>query len=79
MRGTKGSEYDGGHRVPCFIRWPAGGLGGGRDVNRLTAHIDLLPTLIELCGLPEPAGVTFDGPAWRRCSAMLMKTRSKQV
>ncbi len=28
MRGNKGSEYDGGHRVPCFIRWPAGGLGG---------------------------------------------------
>ncbi len=61
MRGTKGSEYDGGHRVPCFIRWPAGGLGGGRDVTRLTAHIDLLPTLIELCGLSKPAAVTFDG------------------
>jgi arylsulfatase A-like enzyme len=61
MRGTKGSEYEGGHRVPCFIRWPAGGLGGGRDVSRLTSHIDLLPTLIELCGLPRPAGVTFDG------------------
>ncbi|HSW00641.1 MAG TPA: sulfatase-like hydrolase/transferase [Sedimentisphaerales bacterium] len=61
MRGTKGSEYDGGHRVPCFIRWPAGGLDGGRDVSRLTSHIDLLPTLIELCGLPGPTGVTFDG------------------
>jgi len=61
MRGTKGSEYDGGHRVPCFVRWPAGGLVGGRDVTRLTAHIDLLPTLIEMCGLPKPPGVTFDG------------------
>ncbi len=61
MRGTKGSEYDGGHRVPCFIRWPAGGLGGGVDVKRLAAHIDLLPTLIELCGLKAPAGVAFDG------------------
>ncbi len=61
MRGTKGSEYDGGHRVPCFVRWPAGGLGGGRDVGRLTAHIDLLPTLIEMCGLSQPAGVKFDG------------------
>lgn len=61
MRGTKGSEYDGGHRVPCFIRWPAGRLDGGRDVSRLTSHIDLLPTLIELCGLPSPTGVTFDG------------------
>lgn len=61
MRGAKGSEYDGGHRVPCFLRWPAGGLGGGKDVRRLTAHIDLLPTLIQLCGLPQPAGVKFDG------------------
>ena len=61
MRGTKGSEYEGGHRVPCFVRWPGGALGGGRNVNRLTAHVDLLPTLIDLCGLPGPAQVTFDG------------------
>ena len=61
MRGTKGSQYDGGHRVPCFVRWPAGGLDGGRDVGRLAAHVDLLPTLIELCGLPKPAGFKFDG------------------
>lgn len=54
MRGHKGSEYDGGHRVPCFLHWPAGGLTGGRDVPQLTAHIDLLPTLADLCGLPLP-------------------------
>ena len=61
IRGTKGSEYDGGHRVPCFIRWPGGGIGGGRDVDQLTAHIDVLPTLIGLCGLAKPRGVKFDG------------------
>jgi len=61
MRGTKGSQYDGGHRVPCFVRWPAGGLGGGKDVTRLTAHIDLLPTLIAACGLATPVGARFDG------------------
>jgi len=61
MRGNKGSEYDGGHRVPCFIRWPDAGIGGGVDVGRLTAHIDILPTLIALCGLKRPAGVKFDG------------------
>jgi len=61
MRGGKGSEYDGGHRVPCFIRWPKGELGGGRDIGRLTAHIDLLPTLIELCELKKPGPVKFDG------------------
>ena len=55
MRGAKGSEYDGGHRVPLFLHWPAGGLTGGRDVDRLTAHIDVLPTLLSLCGLPSAA------------------------
>jgi hypothetical protein len=61
MRGKKVSPYDGGHRVPCFIRWPAGGLNRSRDIDRLTAHIDLLPTLIEMCGLKIPDGVAFDG------------------
>ena len=61
MRERKGSVYDGGHRVPCFVRWPGGGLGGGREISRLTAHIDLLPTLIELCGLQKPGDVKFDG------------------
>jgi arylsulfatase A-like enzyme len=61
MRGAKGSNYEGGHRVPCFIRWPEEGLKGGRDIGELTAHVDLLPTLIELCGLETPKGATFDG------------------
>ncbi|UCG49733.1 MAG: sulfatase-like hydrolase/transferase, partial [Phycisphaerales bacterium] len=61
MRGRKGSEYDGGHRVPFFVRWPGGGLGGGRDVGRLTAHVDVLPTLVELCGLKKPESVKLDG------------------
>ena len=69
MRGKKGSEYDGGHRVPCFVRLPpllssarkTRGLNGPSDIEQLTAHIDLLPTLIELCGLKKPEGVKFDG------------------
>lgn len=65
MRGKKGSEYDGGHRVPFFVYWPAGKLTGGRDVEELTAHIDILPTLIDLCDLAAPAGVRFDGRSIR--------------
>ncbi|MHC4658852.1 MAG: arylsulfatase [Planctomycetota bacterium] len=61
MRGSKGWEYDGGHRVPCFIRWPVGGIAGGLDIERITAHIDVLPTLIDLCGLKKPEAVRFDG------------------
>ena len=61
MRGAKGSEYDGGHRVPLFIRWPRGGIGGGRDVDQLTAHVDVVPTLADLCGLTRPDGPPLDG------------------
>ena len=61
MKGTKGSEFDGGHRVPFFMHWPAGGFDGPVDVNRLTAHIDVLPTLIDLCDLPKMDDYKFDG------------------
>ncbi len=62
MRGKKGSQYEGGHRVPCFWSWPAGKLAVNQDIDRLAAHIDLLPTLAELCGLaPPPADHAWDG------------------
>lgn len=55
MRGGKSSAYDGGHRVPLFVRWPNGKLGPARDITTLAAHLDITPTLIELCGLKRPA------------------------
>lgn len=55
MRGAKGSAYEGGHRVPFFLHWPAGGYAKGRDVAQLTAHIDVLPTLMELTGVARDA------------------------
>lgn len=64
MRGAKGSPYDGGHHVPCFIYWPAGGIKEARDINTLTAHIDLLPTLVDLCHL-ENHGHLVDGKSLR--------------
>ncbi len=51
MKGGKGSEYEGGHRVPFFIRWPDGQLTGGKDIDKLVAHYDLLPTFVDLLGL----------------------------
>jgi arylsulfatase A-like enzyme len=65
MRGWKGSAYDGGHRVPCFWYWPAGGLTGGREVKALTAHVDVLPTLVDLLGLQKPTGRPLDGISLR--------------
>jgi arylsulfatase A-like enzyme len=61
MRGRKTSLYEGGHRVPCWISWPKGSLVEPRDIDVLTQCQDLLPTLIDLCGLEVPAGTRFDG------------------
>jgi len=54
MRAGKGSEYDGGHRVPMFLHWPKGGFTGGRDIEPITAHVDIAPTLLELAGVSPP-------------------------
>ena len=62
MRGLKGTPYDGGIHVPCFMRWPAGlGAASGAYVDRVAAHIDVTPTLLDACGVPQPPGVPFDG------------------
>ncbi len=60
LRGRKVQLYEGGHRVPCFVRWPAGGLRP-RDVEGLTECQDLAPTLVDLCGLSVQDGIEFDG------------------
>lgn len=61
MSGGKCTTVDGGHRVPCFIHWPNGSLGQPRDITTLAAHIDLLPTLADLCSLHLAKPVDFDG------------------
>ena len=61
LRGGKGSPYDGGHRVPFFLRYPRGALCGGRDINTLCAHIDVMPTLLELCNVPTPRALSWHG------------------
>ena len=61
MQGKKGSQYDGGHRVPFFIHWPAGKLNRPTDVKPITHAVDVLPTLIDLCKLKPDADTTFDG------------------
>ncbi|WP_081613832.1 arylsulfatase [Rhodopirellula sallentina] len=60
MRGAKNSEYEGGHRVPFIIRWPDGKIEAGKKIEQLTAHIDILPTFIDLCNLKAPE-IEFDG------------------
>lgn len=60
----KGSVHEGGIRVPFFVRWP-GQFEAGRSVDRIAAHIDITPTLLDLCGARKPASVKFDGTSLR--------------
>ncbi len=54
LRAGKTTYYDGGHRVPCWIRWPNGKFGQPRDISTPAQNTDLLPTLCELCGVEPP-------------------------
>lgn len=74
MKGKKITLWEGGHRVPCFFRWPAGKLGEPRDIRELTQIQDLLPTLVELCSLKSPPDVRWDGVS---LAGLLLGTESK--
>jgi len=60
LRDIKGTVYDGGIHVPCFVRWPAR-LKAGREIEPVAAHVDVLPTLLEACGAAPPEGLRLDG------------------
>jgi arylsulfatase A-like enzyme len=52
LRGAKGQVYEGGIRVPCFVRWP--GRIAPRVETARAAGVDLLPTLLEAAGVSRP-------------------------
>lgn len=54
LRGGKGTNWEGGQRVPCIVRWP-GTVPAGSVCREVTTAMDLLPTLAALTGadLPE--------------------------
>ena len=60
MKGRKGSPHEGGVRVPLFVHYPAR-IKPNTIVNPITAHIDLLPTLMEYCGVEEFKTKPLDG------------------
>lgn len=64
MRGGKTSVHEGGSRVPLFIRWPAAGWAP-HVVPHITSHIDVFPTLLDLCGVTRPEGPPIDGLSLR--------------
>lgn len=64
MRGGKTSVHEGGTRVPLFMRWPAANWPP-HLVKPLAAHIDIFPTLMDLCGVTPPPGPKVDGRSLR--------------
>jgi arylsulfatase A-like enzyme len=60
MKGRKGNMHEGGTRVPLFIRW-TGKIKPGTVVKPITAHVDLLPTLVELTGVKMGKTLPLDG------------------
>lgn len=60
LRGLKGSVYEGGTLVPFLISG-AGIFSENKEVKALLAHIDVLPTLLEVVKIPVPAKIRLDG------------------
>ena len=62
FREGKGTTFEGGHRVPCIVRWP-GVVPAGRVSNKLLTTMDILPTVVKLCGARLPKK-RIDGIDW---------------
>tara|TARA_B110000914_G_scaffold70449_1_gene61575 strand:- start:1587 stop:3290 length:1704 start_codon:yes stop_codon:yes gene_type:complete len=60
MRGLKGNVYQGGVRVPFYIKYPSS-FKKNKDVKTMAAHIDILPTLAQVCNVELPKERIIDG------------------
>ena len=59
-RGWKITMFEGGIRVPMFVKWPAK-IAPGTIVENPVAHIDMMPTLAAAVGAAMPEGLAIDG------------------
>jgi arylsulfatase A-like enzyme len=60
LRAGKGHLYEGGLRIPLLIRWPSH-TKPGSEVSTPVSTLDLMPTLIEMAGIPAPKNAGTDG------------------
>lgn len=75
FRGGKRDIYEGGHRVPFFIRWPGGIKNPGREYSGLVGQTDLLATFAELIGAELPADAGEDSQSF---ASILLDPNSKR-
>jgi arylsulfatase/arylsulfatase A len=60
FKGNKSHVHEGGIHSPFFFHWPAV-VRPGTSSDRVAAHIDVLPTILEACDVPKPNGLKLDG------------------
>ena len=60
LRGMKTSVYEGGIKSPLLVQW-LGHLQPGVQSDRISAHIDVMPTILDACGVDVPDGLQMDG------------------
>jgi arylsulfatase A len=60
FRGKKATNWEGGVREPCIMRW-IGKIPAGTDCNRIAGNIDVLPTLAAVAGAPVGSDNTVNG------------------
>ena len=60
FRMMKDTNWEGGWRVPCFIRWP-GKIKPGSVFNGIVSHIDMFPTILAIAGNPDVKQQLLDG------------------
>ncbi len=61
FNGAKGTVYEGGIRVPMLVRYPAGGIGGGVEINEMIHFTDWFPTLLSLAEVETTPHLPLDG------------------
>ena len=60
FRSQKDTNWEGGWRVPCFMRWP-GKIKAGSVLNGIVSHIDMFPTLLAAAGDPDVTQKLLNG------------------
>ena len=60
LRGLKSSVYNGGIKVPFYLSYPKI-HDSGLDLDNFSAHIDVLPSLLDLCDIETPKNIKIDG------------------